>query len=76
MEKRFLSPRELAAVIGVTPDTVLDWIHRGILKPLRFSKRTLRFDLDEVLQSLRRRDNETGRTTQTIASETMPVDPQ
>lgn len=52
MNKRYLSPRELAEVFGVAPDTILDWTHRGILHPLRPSRRTFRYDLDDARRAL------------------------
>jgi len=72
MNKRYLAPKELAEMFGVTRDTVLDWIRRGVLKPMRLSRRTLRFDPDEVERALR---NDTG-VARPASSGQSPVAPE
>lgn len=39
MEKRFYTPREVSDLLGVSPTTVMDRIHRGELPAVRVSPR-------------------------------------
>lgn len=50
--KPFYSPTEYAALIGVDPSTVMDWIHREQLFALRLGPRTYRIPLAVVMRRL------------------------
>jgi hypothetical protein len=50
--KAFYSPREYAAIAGVHPSTVLDYIHSGVLYAVRISDRVYRIPLASLLRSL------------------------
>lgn len=50
--KPFYSPREYAAIAGVHPSTVLDYIHSGVLYAVRISDRVYRIPLATLLSSL------------------------
>ena len=42
MEKRFYTPREVSAMLGVSPTTIMDRIHSGELPAVRVSARIYR----------------------------------
>jgi excisionase family DNA binding protein len=48
-EKRFFRIDEVAHIIGVTPQTVRNWIDEGRLKCCRFTKQTLRVKREDLL---------------------------
>jgi excisionase family DNA binding protein len=48
-----MTPRELAALLGVTTPTVHQWAHEGRIPVIRASAKTLRFDEAAVLAALR-----------------------
>jgi excisionase family DNA binding protein len=50
----------LAEFLRVSPDTVLEWARSGRIPCRRFGPRTVRFDLDEVLESEERRSRREG----------------
>lgn len=51
-KKPFYSPTEFAALIGVDPSTVLDWIHREELFALHLGPKTYRIPLAVVMRRL------------------------
>jgi len=51
-KKPFYSPPEFAALIGVDPSTVLDWIHRDQLFALHLGPKTYRIPLAAVMRRL------------------------
>jgi DNA-binding transcriptional MerR regulator len=54
-DSRFISYADVAALIGVSVETVRNYVRRGLIPPpLRFSKRTLLFDRAAVEAALRR----------------------
>ena len=53
MEDRLLDAKELAGKLGVKPCTVLIWANQGKIPALRLTPKTLRFELEEVLDALR-----------------------
>jgi len=55
---KLLKSEALAARLGVTAGTVRSWVRHGLIPYLRAGKRPLLFDLEAVLEALRRR----GRT--------------
>jgi excisionase family DNA binding protein len=44
----FLTPAEVADLLGVTPDTVLGYVREGRLKAVRLSSRTIRFRREDI----------------------------
>lgn len=58
--RRWLTTRELAARIGVTPETVRGWVRQGRVPVYRVGQKTLRFDLDEVVTAIRDARFDTG----------------
>ena len=50
--KPFYSPKEYAAIAGIHPSTVLDYIHSGSLYAVRISDRVYRIPLASLLDSL------------------------
>jgi excisionase family DNA binding protein len=52
----FLNARELAARLDVTYATVTRWVRLGKVPFVRDGRRRLLFNLDTVLEALRRRD--------------------
>jgi hypothetical protein len=52
---RIFDSRGLAALLSVTPPTVLAWARRGWIPRLRAGRRPVLFDLAEVELALKRR---------------------
>jgi len=52
VRKAFYSPREYAALAGVDPSTVMDYIHRGKLYAVKLSDRVYRVPLAAVISAL------------------------
>jgi len=50
--KPFYTPTELAALIGVDPSTVMDWIHREDLYAVKLGPKTYRIPLAAVVSRL------------------------
>ncbi|MBL9030858.1 MAG: helix-turn-helix domain-containing protein [Phycisphaerae bacterium] len=48
-----VTTRELAAVLGVTADTIRGWARSGRIPCLRVGQKTLRFDREAVLAAIR-----------------------
>lgn len=44
---------EVAKVLGVKPDTVCQWVHRGKIRPVAAGVKPLRFHLDEIRKVFR-----------------------
>ena len=42
LEKRFYTPREVSDILGVSPTTIMERIHRGELPAVRVSQRIYR----------------------------------
>jgi excisionase family DNA binding protein len=60
--RQFLSKRQLAEVLGVSPRTIENWLSERRLPQLRLSPRLTRFDLTKVLAALDRYEvSEIGR---------------
>jgi excisionase family DNA binding protein len=55
-----LKTEELAQRLQVKPDTIRRWVRRGLLPVMRISPKVFRFDLIEVLATLRDRGMELG----------------
>jgi excisionase family DNA binding protein len=47
-DREFLTPQEVADQLGVTSDTVLDWVREGRLRAVRLSARTIRFGREDI----------------------------
>jgi excisionase family DNA binding protein len=47
-DREFLSPREVADLLGVSSDTVLGWVREGRLRAVRLSSRTIRFRREDI----------------------------
>lgn len=52
MSTQLISGRELAAKLGLSPDTVRRWAAEGRIPSLRISANRRRFDWDLVLEAL------------------------
>lgn len=50
--KAFYTPAEVAALLEVSTQTVLDWIHEDLLYGIRLSERIYRIPLGALLQRL------------------------
>jgi len=50
---RFLTTREVAALFRVRPDTVTQWVRRGLLPCASVGRRTRRFDPAEIAKLVR-----------------------
>jgi excisionase family DNA binding protein len=50
--KPFYTPTELAAIVGVDPSTVMDWIHREELYAVKLGPKTYRIPLAAVVSRL------------------------
>ncbi|MBL8764812.1 MAG: helix-turn-helix domain-containing protein [Phycisphaerae bacterium] len=48
-----VTARDLAAVLGVTTDTIRGWARTGRIPCLRVGQKTLRFDREAVLAAIR-----------------------
>ena len=55
---RLLTAEELAERLRVRPNTVKAWARDGRIPAIRLSPKIIRFDLDEVVEALRRRTAE------------------
>ena len=53
MVGRLVTPEGLAAELSLKPRTIREWALKGKIPCLRISPKVLRFDLDEVLASLK-----------------------
>jgi len=54
MDRRFLTPTELAALLQLRPSTIKSWAREGRIPSLRFSKGVVRFELEAVMAALKR----------------------
>lgn len=50
--KAFYTPAEVAAILRVSTQTVLDWIHEGRIYGIQLSERIYRIPLGALLQTL------------------------
>jgi excisionase family DNA binding protein len=48
----WLTTRELAKRLRVSPETVREWRRRGCIPALRLSRKAIRYDLEAVLAAL------------------------
>jgi excisionase family DNA binding protein len=53
MDRRFLTPGELANLLQLRPSTIKSWAREGRIPSLRFSKGVVRFELDAVTAALK-----------------------
>ena len=51
----FLTAEQLAASLGVKPDTVRDWGRRSLIPRIKVSHKVIRYDLDDVVAALKAR---------------------
>lgn len=51
-KRDLITTKQTAGVLEVHPETVKRYAKQGLLHPIRFSKRRMRFDRAEVLQFL------------------------
>lgn len=56
----FVEAEDLAELLRVSPDTVLEWARSGRIPCRRFGPRVIRFDLAEVLDAEERRARREG----------------
>lgn len=49
---RLLLTRELAQRLGVEPETVRRWARDGLIPVCRIGMKTLRFDLEQVIEAI------------------------
>ncbi len=59
-DSRLLNARELAALIGTTPRTILNWKREGIIPAIQVGQRFVRFDADKVFAALGEADDRRG----------------
>ena len=53
--QQYMNTNQLAELTGVTSRTIRRWLSAGILpQPYRINSRTLRWDVDEIHESLQR----------------------
>jgi excisionase family DNA binding protein len=55
MTKQLSTAREVAQALSVSTHTVMEWARQGLIPRVRLSRKSIRFDLDEVLAVVRRR---------------------
>lgn len=55
MPDAYLTARELAPRLRVTPATILSWHRRGLIPSVSVTRRPVLFDLAEVQKALRKR---------------------
>ena len=53
MEKKIVTAEELAVILEVKPATVLGWARKGLIPVLHLTPKTLRFDLQSVLNTVK-----------------------
>jgi len=51
-EADWMTARELAERLRVTPETVRDWSRRGCIPTLRLSRKALRYNLEAVVAAV------------------------
>jgi excisionase family DNA binding protein len=57
----FVDARELAERLDVSYDTVLTWVRRGRIPHVRDGRGRLRFNLDSVIEMLRKKPRDARR---------------
>ena len=62
----FLTAEQLAASLGVKPDTIRGWGRRGLIPRVKVSHKVIRYVLDDVVAVLK------GRTAETIKTVKLP----
>ena len=60
MPARYVTGRELAAHLDETYELVMNWSRKGLITPLHTGRRIM-FDLDRVIEELRRREPTTAK---------------
>lgn len=58
--ERYLTAKELAKRLSVTPATIHAWHRRGWIPAMRAGRRPVLFSFAEVVEALRRRERENG----------------
>jgi excisionase family DNA binding protein len=58
---KYISAKEVAALLGISKRTLLRWIQVGRVRPVRFG-RTLRFSQNQLVQEIEMQEH--GRPTQ------------
>jgi excisionase family DNA binding protein len=56
MGRRLLVREELAARLRVSPRTIQAWVRNGLIPVIRISSKVLRFDWDDVVAALKRKN--------------------
>jgi excisionase family DNA binding protein len=56
----FLTTRQLAERLQVSPETIRDWARKGRIPVIRVNAKIRRYDLAAVLASLREADQQKG----------------
>jgi excisionase family DNA binding protein len=46
---------KLAEVLGVSPRTIREWARKGLIPSLRVSSTFRRYDLDDVMEAIKKR---------------------
>ena len=64
MSKKLIKTSELQKIFAVTKQTILDWRREGM--PYYGSKRSLRYDLDEVLEWHKNRQNSADKVEEVV----------
>jgi hypothetical protein len=54
---KIVDAAELADVLNVTPGTVRKWAHGGVIPCLQITPKVMRFELNRVIDSLRRKSS-------------------
>lgn len=60
MAQELLTAEELAGRLKIRPDTVKTWARQGRIPAMRLSPKVLRFDFDDVRESLSKPTNDAG----------------
>lgn len=56
-----LTRTELSKQLRIKPDTVSEWVRRGLIPVIRLNERVLRFDVEAVRQALLTKTEDNGR---------------
>ena len=59
MDNDLLTAKQLAERLRVKPRTVKDWEHAGLIPAIRLTPKVIRYDLEQVVSALKRRQEAT-----------------